>query len=310
MITNHDDFEVLCAVAASGHLTRGERAELAEHVRHCVCCEKRLIEMRQLAIHLLLAQRFRAPGKHVQKGMQERFAERAIREGIPLSPRPQGIGFGSLSMVSTLLAVLLLVTATLKDGTFRRPVLETEVANTAANTADGVAIVNHRENSAAGVANDPLPVRERTSRVVNHRFHPDHGVSSVAIRAAAAEPEALHGRQFTFIPYSRNTGMRAYPLSTTIRPPEVVPALTFSYLAPGLTLDASSEVFTHGAPRLLAISERDSIDTFHFRSNLALQKLPGSSDVYQTTLKANFKDNAFQLIHNFFPEPASQERSQ
>lgn len=306
MITNHDDFEVLCAVAASGHLTRGERAELAEHIRHCVSCEKRLIEMRQLAVQLLLAQRFKAPGKHVRKGMQERFAERAIREGIPLSHRSQGVGFGPLSTVSALLVVLLLVAATLKDGTFRRPVLETEVAN----TADGAAIVNHRQSSAAGVANDPLPARERTSRVVNHRFHPDHGVSSVAVRAAAAEPEALPGRQFTFTPYSRNTGMRAYPLSTTIRPPEVVPTLTFSYLAPGLTLDASSEVFTHGAPRLLAASEQGAMDTFHFRSNLALQKFPGSSDVYHTTLKANSKDNAFQLIHNFVPEPTSQESSQ
>ena len=245
MITNHDDFEVLCAVAASGHLTRGERAELAEHVRHCVSCEKRLIEMRQLAIPLLLAQRFKAPGKHVRKGMQERFADRAIREGIPLSPRSEGVGFGPLSTVSALLVVLLLVAATLKDGTFRRSVLDTEVAN----TTDGAAIVNHRESSAAGVVNDPLPVRERTSRAVNHRFHPDHGVSPVA----AAEPEGLPGRQFTFTPYSRNTGMHAYPLSTTIRPPEVVPTLTFSYLAPGLTLDASSEVFTHGAPRLVAV---------------------------------------------------------
>ena len=165
MITNHDDFEVLCAVAASGHLTRGERAELAEHVRHCVSCEKRLIEMRQLAIHLLLAQRFEAPGKHVQKGMQERFAERAIREGIPLSPRSPGVGFGSLSMVSALLVVLLLVTATLKDGTFRRPVLETEVANTAANTADGVAIVNHRESSAsAGRGSERSVAGERTNQ--------------------------------------------------------------------------------------------------------------------------------------------------
>jgi hypothetical protein len=300
MITNHDDFEVLCAVAASGHLTGGERAELAEHVRHCVCCEKRLIEMRRLAIPLLLAQRVKAPSKQVRRGMQERFAERASREGIPLSPRSQGVGFGPLSTVSALLVVLLLVAATLKDGTFRRSVLDTEVAN----TSDGAAIIHHRESSAAGVANDPLPVRERTSRAVHHRFHPDHGVSPVA----AAEPEALPGRQFTFTPYSRDTGMRAYPLSTTIRPPEVVPTLTFSYLAPGLTLDASSEVFTHGAPRLVAVSERGAMDTFHFRSNLALQRFPGSSDVYKTTLKANFKDNAFQLIHNFVPDPTSQER--
>ncbi len=257
MITNHDDFEVLCAVAASGHLTSGERAELAEHVRHCVSCEKRLVEMRQLAIPLLLAQRFKAPGKHVRRGMQERFAERAIREGIPLSPRSQGVGFGPLSTVSALFVVLLLVTATLKDGTFRKSVIETEVAN----TTDRAAIVGHRESSAAAVANDSLPVRERTSRAVYHRFHPDHGVSSVAVRAAAAEPEALPGRQFTFTPYSRNTGMRAYPLSTTIRPPEVVPALTFSYLAPGLTLDASSEVFTHGAPRLVAVSDRGAMDS-------------------------------------------------
>ena len=82
-MTNHGDFEILCALAACGQLTKMERAELREHADHCVSCHTRLVEMRQVGIQLLLARAFKTRSKQLPKGMQERFAARAISEGIP-----------------------------------------------------------------------------------------------------------------------------------------------------------------------------------------------------------------------------------
>jgi len=111
MTTNHTYFEVMCSLAASGQLTKTEQVELREHSEHCVLCRNRLVEMRQSGFQLFLARAFKTPSKRLPKGMQERFAARAISEGIPLSSRSAGTGFNALGMVTVLLLVLLLVAA-------------------------------------------------------------------------------------------------------------------------------------------------------------------------------------------------------
>jgi hypothetical protein len=298
MSTSHDDFEVLCALAASGDLTKTEHAALREHLRNCISCQSCLIEMRRLAIPLLFAQQLKTPGRQLRKGLQERFAERAIREGIPLRPRSQGVGVNALGMVTVVLVVLLLVTATLQHSPARRPVVDTGVAESAR-----VAAPLDNPNSIASL---PVPARVR-------RIRRDRRSSSAVFPVAkpelpAIELAALSGHQFTFTLSSRSVGMRAYPSSTTIRLPEVVPSLTFAHRAPGLSLDTTSEVFRHNAPHLLAESEHGASAPIHFRSNLASQSL--DLDTYGNTWKANFKTNGFELIRNVVPETTSQERSQ
>jgi hypothetical protein len=295
MSTSHDEFEVLCVLAASGDLTKTEHAALREHLRECISCQSYLVEMRGLAIPLLLAQQLKIPGKQLRKGLQERFAERAIRSGIPLSPRFQGVGVNALGMVTVVLVVLLFVTATLHSPA-RRPVVDTGVGESAQVSAP-----LHNPNSLASLS-VPARVRRRDRRSSSAVF-PVAKPELPAIKLAA-----LSGHQFTFTLASRNAGMRAYPSSTTIRVPEVVPSLTFAYRAPGLSLDTTSEVFRHNAPHLLAESEHGASTTIHFRSNLASQSL--NLDTYRNTLKANFKTNGFELIHNVVPETTTQERSQ
>jgi hypothetical protein len=124
----------------------------------------------------------------------------------------------------------------------------------------------------------------------------------------AIELAALSGHQFTFTLGSRNLGMRAYPSSTTIRLPEVVPSLTFAHRAPGLSLDTTSEVFRHNAPHLLAESDHGASAPMHFQSNLVSQSL--ALDTYRNKWNVNFKTNGFELIHNAVPEASGQERSQ
>jgi hypothetical protein len=298
MSRSHDDFEVLCALAASGDLTMAEYADLREHLRDCLSCQGCLLEMRRLAIPLLFAQQLKTPGKQLRKGLQERFAERAIREGIPLSPRYQGVGFSALGAVTVVLVVLLLVTATLQHSPARRSVVDSGVAEPAQVSAP-----LRTPNSIASL---PVPARVR-------RIRRDHRSSSAV--PPVTKPElppillaALSGHQFTLTLSSRNLGVRAYPSSTTIKLPEVVPGLTFTHHAPGLSLDTTSEVFRHNAPRMLAESEQGASAPIRFRSNLVSQSL--DLETYRNTLKANFNTNGFELIHNVVPETTSQERSQ
>jgi hypothetical protein len=285
MITNHADFEVLCALAASGDLTNPERAELSEHVEHCVLCHKRLFEMRQLGAQLFLAQALKGPVTRLPKGMQERFSARAISEGIPLNSRSQGAGFSALGLVSALLAVLLLVAATLRDGQFRRSVAATDGADAPYVSQVHNQVGNREMRSPEAAARPPRKVRTRSG---GHR-------PSSAVFAALSAPQ---GRQFTFTPYSRNSGTRAYPLSTTVRLPEIVPSFAYQHRTPKLSLDATSEVFRHLAPHLLAECEHGAFGPFSFRSDLD----PAPPVMHSfPLLKVDFKASALQPIQDLVP---------
>jgi hypothetical protein len=192
---------------------------------------------------------------------------------------------------------LLLVTATLQHSPARRSVVYTGVAESAQVSAP-----LHNPNNIASL---PVPARVRLIR--RDRRSSSAVFSVTKPELPATELAALSGHQFTFTLSSGNLAMRAYPSSTTIRLPEVVP-LTFAHRAPGLSLDTTSEVFRHNAPHLLAESEHGASAPIHFRSNLASQSL--DLDTYRNTFKANFKTNGFELIHNVVPETTSQERSQ
>jgi hypothetical protein len=278
MSTSHDEFEVLCALAASGDLTKTEHAALREHLRDCLSCQNYFIEMRRLAMPLLLAQQLKTPGKQLRRDLQARFAERAIREGIPLSPRSAGVGFSELGMVTVVLVVLLLVTATLQHAS-RSSIVDKGVAEPARIPAS-----LHSPNS---MTSFPAPPKLRRIR---------SGHKSAAFPVAKPghttfEPAALSGHPFGFALYARSFARRTYPLSTTLKLTEVVPSLTFPSRASGLTLD------TAGA-----------VGPTHLLSNLAAQRL--DPDTHRNTWKANSKATGFELIHDVGSETDGQETSQ
>jgi hypothetical protein len=284
MNRNHEDFEVMCALTMNGNLTRMEREELREHVENCVPCYTRLVEMRRVAIHLLLVQACKTPDKRPQKGMQERFAARAISEGIPLTPRSQGIGFRALGLVTVLLVVLLLVTGTLGDDPYKS-VLKNDMPSTTRMSASPP----FENVSPEGVANDS-PGKVRTGRALSRqlRLGAHRPSFDIATRPglAAIDPGLWQSRRFTFTPYSRNFGLRPHPLSTTLILPEVVPSFVSPRHVPELTLDATSEVFRHNAPHLLAEFERGVFDP------------------------STYKGNAFQIFHVVVPQAIDRERPQ
>ena len=228
MSAGHDEFEVLCALAASGDLTKTEHAALREHLRDCLSCQNYLIEIRSLAIPLLLAQQLKTPGKQLRKGLQARFAERAIRSGIPLSPRSAGVGFSALGMVTVALVALLLVTATLQHAS------RSSIFDKGETGSAQVAPPLHETN---GIASLPASARLRRSR----RDRRSSSVSSVAKPGLRAfEPATRSGHPFAFTLYTGNSA-RAYPLPAIPRLTDAVPSWTVSSRGPGLTLDAASD---------------------------------------------------------------------
>jgi hypothetical protein len=290
MSAGHGEFEVLCALAASGDLTKTEHAALREHLRDCLSCQNYFIEMRRLAIPLLLAPQLKTPGKQLRRDLRARFAERAIREGIPLSSRSDGVGFSALGMVTVVLVVLLLVTATLQHASRSSAVGKGETGPAQ------IAPPLHKANSIAG-----LPAAAKVQRA--RRDRRSSSVSSVAKPPLRRfEAATWSGHPFTFALYTRNFA-RAYPLPATLKLTEAVPSWTFSSRAPRLTLDAVSDVVRNNAP-----SEHASFAPIRFRSNLTSQS--PDLDASRSTWQADLKSNGFELIHNFAPEAAGQERSQ
>jgi hypothetical protein len=278
MSARHDEFEVLCALAVSGDLTKMEHAALHEHLRDCLSCQNYLIEMRRLAIPLLLAQQLRTPGKQLRKDLQERFAERAIRSGIPLSPRPAGVDFNSLGMATVVLVVLLLVTATLQHAS------RSSIADSGVVEPTRVSASLHGPSSMTSL---PAPATLRRIR----RDHKPAAFPMAKPGHTRFEPAALQSHPFSFALYARSFAGRTYPLSTTLKLTEVVPSLTFPSRASGLTPDAAGAF----APA-------------HLLSNRVAQRL--DPDTYRNTWKANFKMSGFELIHNVGSETDGQESSQ
>jgi hypothetical protein len=291
MTTNHTYFEVMCSLAASGQLTKTEQVELREHSEHCVLCRNRLVEMRQSGFQLFLARAFKTPSKRLPKGMQERFAARAISEGIPLSSQSAGTGFNALGMVTVLL-VLLLVAAILQDGPVTRPAVATDVA------------LDKETISSQSIPNHALSGQVRANRVLDRQSQfPSSSVSRTTgpRRLSPPDPAALLGRQFTFT--LRNPGMRDSRFPATISLPEVAPLLSSPYRAPKLSFDVASEFVRRNAPLFLAESGHGAFGPSDFRSDIAFAPLgtrsfQGSLDLgaYGTPWQVDFKPHvgAFQ----------------
>src|ERR1700722_1829870 len=92
MMSDHSHYEELAALAAGGHLSDQELAELQEHAEACAECKDAVVEFREVVCFgLPLAQRpFRRSINMITSrpdpGARDRFIRRASLEGIAFSP--------------------------------------------------------------------------------------------------------------------------------------------------------------------------------------------------------------------------------
>ena len=85
---DHQLYERLCTLAATGQLSASEKVTFDEHCLHCPTCGDHLLELALVTNRLLLHVAAHATPAPMPAGSLERFRARAIREGIALHPVP------------------------------------------------------------------------------------------------------------------------------------------------------------------------------------------------------------------------------
>jgi hypothetical protein len=84
-MTQHRQFEIMCALAAVGQLSSSDLAGLSQHVEACADCQRRLSEFARVSAQaLLLFGEKHSNSRRPPVGMTARFVTRARAEGIPL----------------------------------------------------------------------------------------------------------------------------------------------------------------------------------------------------------------------------------
>ena len=129
MTEDHGYFEVRCALAASGQLTRTEGAELREHAKHCDVCNSRITELNVLGARLLIAHTWKDQSGRLPQGMKDRFVTRAIREGVPLSHRRRTTHTEHLGFVAIIVLAVSIFVIAHKSAPLPRPPVDTGRTN-------------------------------------------------------------------------------------------------------------------------------------------------------------------------------------
>jgi len=111
MTRDHKFYEMQAALAAAGQLDDAELLELEQHAAGCASCHKCIAEMAEMSREFFLVQAQRTNGKWVPAGAQERFLERAIRAGIPVSPSTSTLFDPRFARVAAILILLAISTS-------------------------------------------------------------------------------------------------------------------------------------------------------------------------------------------------------
>jgi hypothetical protein len=110
----HERFEELCALAASGQVTEEDWRELEEHLRSCRSCAETLGDFGKIGADLVSEFAATVPAGYLAE-MRSRFLARARQEGTNLSeypPAPSGAPawrFPSMALTGAIAAAILLV---------------------------------------------------------------------------------------------------------------------------------------------------------------------------------------------------------
>jgi hypothetical protein len=92
-MNDHELYEVLCTLAATGQLAAPEKPNFEEHCLHCPVCRDQLHDLISIGVRLQFEAAIHPASASMPSGAVERFRARAIREGIaprstPTKPSP------------------------------------------------------------------------------------------------------------------------------------------------------------------------------------------------------------------------------
>ena len=81
-MTDHEQYEVLCALAATGQLEPPEKANFDEHFLHCGACREQFRDLTSVGMRLQFEAAVHPVAAAMPAGSVERFRACAIREGL------------------------------------------------------------------------------------------------------------------------------------------------------------------------------------------------------------------------------------
>jgi hypothetical protein len=112
-MSQHKQFEIMCALAAVGQINPSDLAELKQHSEDCIDCKRRLSEFAQVSAQgLMLFGEKCSYKRRPPEGMTGRFVVRARVEGIPLQKFADSLPrelFHSLGWKGNIAAALLML---------------------------------------------------------------------------------------------------------------------------------------------------------------------------------------------------------
>lgn len=128
-MTDHEPYEVLCALAATGQLVGPEKANFDDHCIHCTACRRQLQDLTSIGLQLQEDAAIHAISAPMPAGSLDRFRSRAIREGIELRSAP---GRASTSYALASAAAVFFIVAALVSMPGRRKAPQSMATSAAA----------------------------------------------------------------------------------------------------------------------------------------------------------------------------------
>jgi hypothetical protein len=177
-MTDHELYEVLCTLAATGQLAASEKADFDEHCLNCRACRDQLQDLISIGVQLQFDEAIHATSPSMPAGSLERFLVRAIREGI--APRSTPARPSSWHALASAAAVFVIVAA-LVFMPHGRKAADSFAVSTAAP------IPTHQSFSASVARRTLIPQRSKAARAhfVRHDIVPDTdiGVNDASLTA-------------------------------------------------------------------------------------------------------------------------------
>ncbi len=213
-MTDHEQYEILCALAATGQLTAQETVNFDEHFLHCRDCRDRLHELTSVGMQLQYEAANHPIAAAMPKGSVERFRARVLQEGLVPRSEPARV---SASYALASVAVFFFVLSSLIVTPHGRNIAERAAISVAAATPT-------RQSFPESVIRTKLPPRPSK---VTHALFVRHDVVRHADAGAEETSQAAQRFLRTIPPRYAFFG----PESATISPRNSYPALSGSQIS-------------------------------------------------------------------------------
>jgi hypothetical protein len=173
---DHEPFEVLCALAATGQLAAAEKANFDNHCIRCPACRRQLQDLISIGLQLQLDAAIHAISAPMAAGSLESFRARAMREGIALRSAPAR---PSPSYALATAAAVFVIVAALVFMQGRRKAPE----SLAMSAAVPIPIRQSLPGSITRRKSTPQPSKAIQAHFARHRFvpHTDVGVNEARL---------------------------------------------------------------------------------------------------------------------------------